>query len=61
MPPSKLIVTKQVSQKGGFFIRGGLLLRGGDYSIHAYSTHRCVPSFQKDGQGRSSVAVHYAC
>ena len=35
MPPSKLIVKNKSPPKGGFFIRGGLLLRGGDY-IHIY-------------------------
>ena len=31
MPPSKLIVTKKSPKGGVFFIRGGLLLRGGDH------------------------------
>ena len=31
MPPSKVIVTNTCPPQGFVFIRGGLLLRGGDY------------------------------
>ena len=37
VPPSKLIVKNNFPPKG-FFIRGGLLLRGGDYYTILYYT-----------------------
>ena len=37
VPPYKLIVTNNFPPQGFFFIRGGLLLRGGDYIIHELS------------------------
>ena len=35
MPPSKLIVTTKSPQRFFFFIRGGLLLRGGEITYNA--------------------------
>ena len=42
VPPSKLIVKIKFPPKGGFFIRGGLLLRGGDYIYIYIYIHICI-------------------
>ena len=59
MPPSKLIVNKILLPKGGFIIRGVLLLRGRHYDVRfVWGVTNCTTLlFERFGECLSSIVL----